>query len=351
MAKQHLIRFDWAMKRLLRNKADYAVLEGFLSVLLEQNLKIINIKDSETNKTHADDKFNRVDMLVENSEGELFIIEMQNNSEVDYLLRMLYGVSKAVTEQMNKGDRYSKIQKIYHINIIYFRLGDGEDYVYHGIADFRGIHSNHVLKLTDEEKRFFLKETAGDLFPEYYILCVEDFDDIAKDSLDEWIYYLKNTEIPDHFKALGLKEAKLQLVYDNLSEEEQKAYDYHIKQKRYEQNVLDDSYDSGLHTGLEQGEAIGLEKGKAIGLEKGLEQGEAIGLEKGLEQGEAIGLGKGLEQGEAIGLEKGEVIGKTKNLQQVITNGLRAGYSVEILATMTGLTTEQVLEIIKEIKI
>ena len=28
------IRFDWAMKRLLRNKANFAVLEGFLTTLL-----------------------------------------------------------------------------------------------------------------------------------------------------------------------------------------------------------------------------------------------------------------------------------------------------------------------------
>ena len=145
MTKGNLIRFDWAMKRLLRNKADYTVLEGFLSVLLEEDIKIINIKESESNQEHVDDKFNRVDILVENRAGELLIIEMQNNSEVDYLLRMLYGVSKTITEQLKKGDRYEKICKVYHINIVYFRLGDGKDYVYRGVADFRGIHHNNIL--------------------------------------------------------------------------------------------------------------------------------------------------------------------------------------------------------------
>ena len=265
MANRNLIRFDWAIKRLLRNKADYTVLEGFLSVLLNEDIKIINIKDSESNREPADYKFNCIDMLVENSKGELFIIEMQNNLEVDYLLQILCGVSKTVTEQLTKGDRYSKIRKIYHINIIYFILGDGEDCVYHGIADFRGIHNNNILKLTDEQKRFFIRENAGDLFPEYYILCVSDFNDVAKDSLDEWIYYLKNTEIPDHFKARGLKEAREQLLYDNLSEEEKRAYDHHIKQTRYEQNLIDDSYDSGLYTGLEIGRKEGLEEGREEG--------------------------------------------------------------------------------------
>ena len=235
MAKGNLIRFDWAMKRLLRNKADYAVLEGFLSVLLEEKIKIINLKESESNQEYDGDKFNRVDILVENSAGELFIIEMQNNSEVDYLLRMLYGVSKTITEQLKKGDRYGKICKIYHINIVYFRLGDGEDYVYHGTADFRGIHNNNLLKLTEEQKQFFVKEDVADLFPEYYILCVSDFNDLAKNSLDEWIYYLKNTEIPDNFTAQGLKEAREQLQYDNLSEEEKREQ---VKLNRLQLHLL-----------------------------------------------------------------------------------------------------------------
>ena len=128
--------------------------------------------------------------------------------------------------------------------------------MYHGIADFRGIHNNNVIKLTDKQKLFFMKENACDLFPEYYILCVSEFDGVAKDSLDEWIYYLKNTEIPDHFKARGLKEAREQLLYDNLSEDEKRAYDHHLKQTRYEQNVIDDSYDSGREEGRKEEKII-----------------------------------------------------------------------------------------------
>ena len=315
MARGSLIRFDWAIKRLLRNKADYTVLEGFLSVLLNDDIKIVNFKESESNQEHAADKFNRVDMLAEDSRGELLIIEIQNNSEVDYLLRMLYGASKAVTEQLKKGDRYEKICKVYHINIIYFRLGDGEDYVYRGIADFRGIHRNNVLKLTEEQKRFFVKEHVEELFPEYYILCVCDFDNTAKDSLDEWIYYLKNTDIPDNFTARGLKEAKEQLLYDRLSEKEKRAYDYHLNQTRYEQNVLEDSYFSGrLH-----GKAEGLAEGKAIGLEKG----EAIGLKKG----------------EAIGLEKGR--------KDIVLKSQQAGLSVETISSITGFTQEEIIRILE----
>ncbi|MDR1267941.1 MAG: Rpn family recombination-promoting nuclease/putative transposase [Planctomycetaceae bacterium] len=60
-----LISFDYALKRLLRNKANYEVLEGFLSELLKDNVSVKSIGESESNKEHATDKHNRVDILGE----------------------------------------------------------------------------------------------------------------------------------------------------------------------------------------------------------------------------------------------------------------------------------------------
>ena len=132
----NLIRFDWAMKRLLRDKSNYVVLEGFLSTLLEDDLHICRFLESESNQQDADDKFNRADMLVEDSKGRLLIIEVQNNRELDYFHRMLYGVSKTISEYINLGDDYEKVRKLYSINIVYFDLGQGKDYVYHGKTIF-----------------------------------------------------------------------------------------------------------------------------------------------------------------------------------------------------------------------
>ena len=66
-----LISFDWAIKRLLRNKANFIVLEGFLSELLFDNIKIEQILESEGNQETEDDKFNRVDILTKNAKNEL----------------------------------------------------------------------------------------------------------------------------------------------------------------------------------------------------------------------------------------------------------------------------------------
>jgi predicted transposase/invertase (TIGR01784 family) len=276
MVKDNLIRFDWAMKRLLRNKANYTVLECFLSVLLHEDISIVSISESESNKEDAKDKFNRVDILVENSSGELVIIELQNSYEVDYFLRMLYGVSKAITEYIGEGDRYGEVRKVYHINIVYFKIGEGKDYVYHGTTEFRGIHYDDLLHLTAEQKTFFAKENIKDLYPEYYILNVRDFDDVAKDSLDEWIYYFKNNAIPDNFTARGLAEARENLLYTSLSEAEKKNYDHHLKQTRYEQNAIEDSFEIGKAEGKTEGLAEGIAKEKEEIALKMLKKGMSI---------------------------------------------------------------------------
>ena len=107
---KRLIRFDWAIKKLLRNKANFVVLEGFLSELLFEEIRIKQILESEGNQESEDDKFNRVDVLIENLKNELIIIEIQNSYEIDYFHRMAFGVSKSISENLNLGQSYDEIK-------------------------------------------------------------------------------------------------------------------------------------------------------------------------------------------------------------------------------------------------
>ncbi|MDR3269353.1 MAG: Rpn family recombination-promoting nuclease/putative transposase [Tannerella sp.] len=275
---RNLIRFDWAMKRLLRNKANYTVVEGFLSELLGEDVTILNISDSESNQDSVENKFNRVDILVENTKRELFIIEMQNSSEADYLLRMLYGVSRVITNYMQLGDPYRNVRKVYSINIVYFEIGHGTDYIYHGSNGFYGLHHHDLLALTARQQQYFEKATIQSLYPEYYILKVNDFDDVARDSLDEWIYYLKNNAIPDDFTAKGLSDAREILRLEALTKEEYKAYVHHIDQVLFERNALDTSRAEGKAEGLAEGEAIGLEKAVVNSRQKGFSVEQIQGI-------------------------------------------------------------------------
>jgi len=233
MASRNLIRFDWAIKRLLRNKANFSVLEGFLSELLHEKISIEHILESESNQQIETDTFNRVDIFVKNSKGELVIIELQNQNEYDYFHRMAYGTSKVIAEYISVGEPYKNVKKVFSINIVYFDLGQGADYVYHGKTDFKGIHKLDKLELSDKQKEVLGKTDPSQIFPEYYVIKVNQFDDIAKDTLDEWIYYLKNNEIKDEFKAQGISDARELLRIDNLTNEERIAYQKHIEELRY----------------------------------------------------------------------------------------------------------------------
>ena len=257
MATRSMISFDWALKRLLRNKANFEVLEGFLSELLRRSIVIKSIGESEGNQSDKYDKFNRVDVLVEADGNELVIIELQFDDQNAYFYRMLYGVCKSITEHIQKGDPYSKVRKVYSINIVHFDLGEGDDYVYHGFTSFKGLHTHDELKLSEEQYKLYGKTYPGDLCPEFYILKVKKFDDVAKDRLDEWIYYLKHNKIKDEFTAQGLDKARELLAFDNLSDKEK--HDYH------RQSDIERIREDELETALLKGEAKG-EHNKAINI-------------------------------------------------------------------------------------
>ena len=259
--KSNWIRFDWAMKRLLRQKSNFVVLEGFLTSLLEKPVKIIEILESEGNKRDAEDKFNRVDVLAEDSNLEKFVIEIQNERELDYFHRMLYGTSRIILDFLHEGDAYSDIRKVYSVNIVYFDLGQGKDYVYHGKTEFRGIHEDYILALSRIQRKRFSLEMASDVFPEYYILRVNDFDNLAKTPLDEWMQFLKTGVIDPGMSAPGLAEARERLRRECLSPEEQQEYDDEVERLRYQRSVLETSRIEGR----EEGRAEGLAEGRAEG--------------------------------------------------------------------------------------
>ena len=254
MPKRKLISFDWAMKKLLRSKANFEILEGFLSELLRYNIHILEILESESNKENQRDKFNRVDLKVKNKNNEIIIIEVQYEREFDYLHRILFGTSKVITEHLKENSPYSEVIKVISVNILYFDLGQGEDYVYHGSTAFKGLHNQDILQLSEDQQELYKKNKIYEIFPEYYLIKVNSFDDIAKDTLDEWIYFLKNEEIKENFTAKGIKKAKQELDILKLPEQERLAYEKYQDDRHYQASMVESSYTIGFKKGEKKGE-------------------------------------------------------------------------------------------------
>ena len=343
--RRRLVSFDWALKRLLRSKANFEVLEGFLTELLRQEVKIIEVLESESNKETGDDRFNRVDLKVRLGGGEIVIVEVQAAREYDFLKRLLYASSKVVTEHMYESMPYSDVARVISVSVLYFDLGRGEDYVYRGRTVFRGLHGGDELELDEGQRRVLGCTSASEVFPEYYLIRVDRFDDVARDGLDEWIYFLKNQEVPEGCRAKGLEKAGRVFEVLALSPDLREEYEVYLAWRRKQESLLRSARIEGQEEGFEEGLARGLakgrEKGIAEGLAKGREKGIAEGLAKGREEGLAEGLEKGIAKGREEGIAEGIAKGRRDALLAVARN-LLATHDDAQVARLTGLSAAEV---------
>jgi len=296
MSKSKLIRFDWAMKTILRDKANFDVLEGFLGALLDdENIKILNILESESNQKAEDDKFNRVDLLIQDKENRKIFIEIQNTRESDYLESLLYCTSKIIVDHQKLGDDFRNISKVISISIMYFNLGFGDDYIYYGTNDFFGLntHTKLIVKKRIEligsiEPKYKFEEK--NIFPEYYLITVERYRNIVQRKIDEWIYMFKNSEVAEGSTSKNIDKAAQKLAEINMSESERKTYE------KYLINTARDR--DAINTAKEEGQ----------------------------------------EEGKIAGRAEGKIEGKI----EIAINGIKAGFSNEIISTMTGLSDDEI---------
>ena len=320
------IRFDWAAKRMLRDKANFGVLEGLLTVLLGEKVTIVEILESEGNQESEDDKFNRVDIKARNSKGEIILVEIQQTRELYYLQRILYGVAKTISEHIRLGNKYDQVRKVYSVSIVYFDLGKGADYLYHGESRFIGVHTNDELVISTRDKEAIRMVKPADIFPEYYIIRVNEFNKVATTPLEEWLDYLKDGHIKDDTTTPGLQEAKEKLRYLQMSDKERRAYDRHIDNIMVENDILETKVIEGL------------EQGRELGLKQGLKQGRELGLKQGMEQGLEKGRAEGIEKGRAEGIEKG----RAEGILSVARKLKQSGMDIALIASSTGLSEAEI---------
>lgn len=266
------IRFDWAIKRILRDKANKKVLEGLIGVLLKEPVTITEILESENNKYRRDDKDNRVDVKAKTGNGEIIIVEVQLTKEKDFFHRILFGTTTAINDQISIGQDYSVIKKVYSINVLYFDFGNGDDYAYHGYMEFRGMtKEGSVLSFKNNNEREYVRKNASrvyapeEVFPEYFLLRVNQFNDVAKTPIEEWMAYLKDGSIKENTTDPGLQEARRKLAVMSMSDEERRAYREYMVSVR----AAKDAYETARDDGYDDGYEVGWVKGRAEGEAKG----------------------------------------------------------------------------------
>ncbi|KLU62654.1 PD-(D/E)XK nuclease family transposase [Peptococcaceae bacterium CEB3] len=294
MAEKKLVRFDWAMKYILRNKANFDVLEAFISNLLKETITVDNILESESNREAENRKFNRVDLKCRDSQGRQIIIEIQNQREADYLQRLLWGTSRAVVEGLELGKGYSEVVKVISISILYhtMRVDEKEntDFIYYGqgthllneknhersggmsplngTTELIGLHTKKPLILHESKAKQERTAvvTSKNVFPEYYLIYVEKFEDMIREDIDEWVYFFKHGAIREDFKSPGILLAAKKLDYLMMSEEERRGYDDYLAYLGQELGIIETAKEEGR----EEGELKGRMEAARNALKKGL---------------------------------------------------------------------------------
>ncbi|MBR4392037.1 MAG: Rpn family recombination-promoting nuclease/putative transposase, partial [Bacteroidales bacterium] len=237
----NVIRFDWAAKNIFRDKADFSILEGLVSAILGEKVTITELLESESNQRFKNDKFNRVDIKAKDSLGEIILVEIQQSDDLNFLKRILYSTAKNITEHITSGKDYENVKKVFSINILYFNLGMGDDYLYHGQSELTGVHTGDRLVLGNSNFPQGLRmEAMNNIFPEYYVLRVSQFDETIEPAsdLDEWMRYLKVGYIDPDTKVPGLQKAMERLTILNMSYEERKIYEDYRFERHYDENML-----------------------------------------------------------------------------------------------------------------
>lgn len=357
------VRFDWAIKKLLREKANFDVLEGFVSVFTGENVKIEALLESESNQENDMDKFNRVDIKAQNDKGEIYIIEIQLSREIHYLERVLYGTAKSITEQLHLGGDYHDIRKVISISVVYFDLGKGSDYLYHGQVQFEGVHTHDILQVTRREKKgmnlpivedesatYRRMKDPSEIFPEYYIIRVNEFNDYAMTPIEEWMDYLKSGVIKEETQTPGLNEAREKLKYLTMSEAEKLSYEKHLDALRIQNDVISNAkaegWDEGIAQGYEEGYDSGYEKGVEQGvqdgIQQGMERGIQQGMERGIQQGMERGIQQGMERGIQQGIEQGMQKGSFEKAIQIAIVMLEQGEPIEKVMMYSGLSRAEI---------
>ena len=325
-----IITFDWAIKTVLRDKANFDVLEGFLTALFRWPIVILELLEREGNRTSEDAKYNRVDLLAKTADDERIIIEVQYLSEMDYWRRLAYGTAKTIVENLGVGEPYANVKKVYSVNLLYFNaVEDGDDYVYHGKTEFTGLHTHNAATLKRSLTGDEIRVGESNVFPEYFLILLKtSFTDVVRDDLDEWVYAFKNNEVPDEFTAPGIGALKEKFDYLKLDERERRALDKHLDYFRSEWGMVESAKRE-------------VEDARREGREEGREEGHRKGRKEGRQEGRQEGIVEGMEQGVKQGIEQGMEQGAHEKSREIARALKQKGWSQAEIAEVTGISLSE----------
>ncbi|PCJ29205.1 MAG: hypothetical protein COA94_02300 [Rickettsiales bacterium] len=287
MFEKPLISFDYAIKFLLKNKEGYEIIEGFISALFAAEnykpVKITALLESESNKERADFKRSIADLVVEDTDGNKYIVEIERSFTTNFMHKACFNSSRLIADNLSVSQDYTNIKKIFHISLLYFETEEMQKPIYHGKTVIHEVDTAHPIDLRVMNQGMVTFENHN-VFPEYFFISIPRFNDQINQEIDEWLYVMKNAEVKKDFKSPYMAKVAERLSVLKMDDEERNQYYKYLKESVNKEDTLTAALEKGIKKGMKQGREEGREEGMEKGLEKGMEKGLEKGLEKGMEK-------------------------------------------------------------------
>ena len=257
-----LMSFDYfltlAIKYLLKNKGDYDIIEGFISALFASQgyppIKINALLDTESNKEELEMKKSIADLVVEDAEGNKYIVEIERAYTPNFMHKACFNSSRLVVDGIYGNQDYTTIKKIFHISLLYFSTKEMQKPIYHGKTIIHEVDTKHPVDVTIANEGLVIFNTPN-VFPEYFFISVPMFDDVINSEIDEWLYVMKHSEIRQGFKSPYMSKVAERLSVIKMSSEERNEYIYYQKQSVHSQDILSAAEAKGEAKGKAEGKA------------------------------------------------------------------------------------------------
>ena len=247
-------KVDFVFKKIFGNEKHPNILISFLNAVIKPTdlIKSVQIKNTDIEKEHIEDKYSRLDIKAVTNNGEHINIEIQVKNEYNMIKRSLYYWSKMYEGQLTKGQDYDTLSRTICINILDFKYLKNDNF--HNCYRLKEKNTNE--ELTDVMELHFIE------IPK--LRKLENSEDIS-DMLEAWITFIESptSELIDKLEMSldEIKEAKEELVRLSGNDKERERYEKRFESLLEQNSLLANAERKGLQKGLQKG----IEKGKKEG--------------------------------------------------------------------------------------
>ncbi len=321
---------DFGFKKIFGTEVNKNLLIDFLNGLLheQQVIKDLSYLQNEHLGSSSLDRRAIFDLYCENIQGEKFIVELQKVSQKFFIDRSIYYSTFAIQEQAKRGKAWNyELKHVYTVGIM--------DFIFKTERKYEQKHLTYAQLMDRDTKEVFYDKLS------YVYLEMPKFTkklEDCKTHFEKWLFFIRNLHNLENVPSLTREDVFLQLFQQaeiaTYTSKERVAYENSLKYYRDLQGAMEAHMEKGLEKGKKIGEKQGLEKGKKIGEKQGLEKGKKIGEKQGLEKGKKIGKEEGMKEG----IKTGKIMTAKELLQM--------GLSIQQIAKATGLSEEEIKQLL-----